>query len=179
MNYCHDCGAKIKVMVPPDDDKPRHVCSVCGIVHYENPKMVVGTIPHWEDKILLCKRAIEPGYGRWTLPAGYLELGESLAAGARRETEEEAGARLGELSLYSVMNLTHIGQIYFIFRAPLLDLDFKAGVESLAVELIRPQEIIWPDLAFSAVKMTLEHYLNDMETGLFPLHMGEVPPHRP
>ncbi|MBW2061936.1 MAG: NUDIX hydrolase [Deltaproteobacteria bacterium] len=177
MNFCRNCGAPVTLRIPPGDDRPRYICDACHIIHYENPKMVVGCIPEWEDKILLCRRAIEPRYGLWTLPAGYLENGETLSEGVRRETLEEAGARVEVTELYTVFNLIHISQVYLIFRARLLDRDFKPGKESLEVRLFGKDEIAWDDLAFTAIKETLRLYFYDRPSGAFPLHMGTIPPH--
>jgi len=177
MNFCKNCGAQVKQGVPPGDDRPRYICDVCHTVHYENPKMVVGCIPEWNDKILLCRRAIEPRYGLWTLPAGYLENGETLSEGVKRETLEEAGARIKVITLYTIFNLVHISQVYLIFRAHLLDLNFKPGKESLEVKLFSENEISWDEMAFMAIKETLKLYFKDRPSGQFPLHMGTIPPH--
>jgi len=178
MNYCANCGAPVRLGVAPGDDRSRYICDACRTVHYENPKMVVGCIPEWDDQILLCRRAIEPRHGLWTIPAGYLENGETLSDGTRRETIEEAGARVGALSLYTVINLTFISQVYLIFRAPLLDTDFLPGKESLEVRLFKEMDIPWDELAFSVVKETLRLYYQDRPGGTFPLHLGEIPSHR-
>ena len=112
MNFCSNCGAKLVLRVPPGDSIPRHVCDSCGTIHYRNPLMVVGTIPEWEDRILLCRRAIEPRHGFWTLPAGFMELGETTAQGALRETLEEARARveLGEVAQVGRAGLLEVAQ---------------------------------------------------------------------
>ena len=125
MNYCSLCGTRVELRIPEGDTLPRYVCTACGIIHYQNPKIVVGCIPEWEDKILLCLRAIEPRQGLWTLPAGFMENAETLAQGAERETLEEANARVEIGSLYAIYNLPHIDQVHVLFRARLLDLDFK------------------------------------------------------
>jgi ADP-ribose pyrophosphatase YjhB (NUDIX family) len=178
MNFCMNCGAPVKQRIPPGDDRSRFVCDSCGTIHYENPKIVVGCIPEWGDSILLCRRAIEPRYGWWTIPAGYLENGESLSEGSKRETMEEAGARVEILSLYTVFNLTHINQVYLIFRTRLLDLDFVPGKESLEVRLFEEKDIPWDSLAFTPIKETLRLYFQDRPSGVFPLHMGDTqPPH--
>ena len=174
MNYCSNCGAKVGFKIPDGDTLPRFVCDECQTIHYQNPKMVVGCIPEWEDKILLCRRAIEPRYGKWTLPAGFMENGETAGEGAFRETLEEAGARVEIGDLYTFMNLPHIDQVYIMFRARLLDLDYAAGTESLEVRLFMEHEIPWDELAFRTVSATLQHYFDDRRRGAFPLHVGDI-----
>ncbi len=176
MKFCSHCGHAVEFIIPEGDSLPRHVCPVCGSIHYQNPKMVVGCIPEWEDKILLCKRAIEPKYGLWTLPAGFMENGETTAEGALRETWEEAGARVELGPLYTLFNLPHINQVYFMFRARLLDLDFKPGIESLEVQLFAEHEIPWEQIAFRTVKSSLELYFQDRANGGFQFHFGDIRP---
>ena len=179
MNFCSDCAEKVTLRVPDGDNVPRYVCDACGTIHYQNPKMVVGCIPEWDDRIMLCRRAIEPRYGLWTLPAGFMENGETAAQGAARETLEEAGARVTVDQLYTFLNLPYINQIYVMFRATLLDLDFAAGTESLEVKLFSEAEIPWKELAFRTIKVTLEHYYADRKEGKFEFHMGDIlPPNR-
>jgi ADP-ribose pyrophosphatase YjhB (NUDIX family) len=174
MNYCTDCGAELTQRIPPGDDRLRYVCDACGTVHYQNPKMVVGTIPIWHDKILLCRRAIEPRYGKWTLPAGYLENGETASEGACRETIEEAGAKLDSLVPYALLNLTFVNQIYVMFLGRLLDSEYQAGAESLDVRLFREEEIPWDELAFTVITETLRLYYKDLAKGTFSFHMGDI-----
>ena len=174
MNFCSHCGNPVRLEVPAGDNRPRHVCSSCGAIHYHNPKMVVGCIPEWEDKILLCRRAIEPKHGFWTLPGGFMENGETTAEGAARETLEEAGARVEVLNLYSMISLPDINQVYLLFRAKLLHLDFAPGEESLEVGLFSEAEIPWEQLAFRAIERTLKLYYDDRRAGDFPLRTGNV-----
>lgn len=176
MKFCSNCGAPVEFRVPPGDTLPRHVCSACGAVHYQNPKMVVGCIPEWEDRILLCRRAIEPRSGLWTLPAGFMENAETVAQAAERETLEEAQARVEIGTLYSLYNLPHINQVYMLFRARLLDLDFKAGHESLDVKLFTEPEIPWDEIAFRAIRETLLRYFEDRSRGEFRFHIGTIEP---
>lgn len=176
MNFCSNCGARVERCVPPGDSLPRFVCAGCGAIHYENPKIVVGCIPEWEDGILLCRRAIEPRHGLWTVPAGFMENGETTAQGAQRETLEEANARVEILGLYALFNIPHINQVYMLFRARLLDLDFHAGAETLEARLFAESEIPWNALAFATVRRTLQHYFSDRRTGEFHFHMGTVNP---
>lgn len=176
MNFCSQCGAKLIVTVPAGDTHPRHVCPACGTVHYQNPKMIVGTIPEWGDSVLLCRRAIEPKHGLWTLPAGFMENGETTAQGAARETLEEANARVEIASLYTLYNLPHINQVYLMFRAKLLDLDFRPGAESLEVALFEEKDIPWEQLAFRTVEATLRAYFRDRSRGGFGFHFGDIAP---
>lgn len=174
MNYCSQCGTPVRIEIPLGDSRPRHVCPACLTIHYQNPKLVVGCIPEWDDKILLCKRAIEPRHGFWTLPAGFMENGESTWEGAARETLEEAGARVEILHLYSLINLPDISQVYLMFRARLLDLNFAAGEESLEVKLFGEAEIPWDDLAFSTIRASLKRYYTDRRRGEYPLHTEDI-----
>jgi ADP-ribose pyrophosphatase YjhB (NUDIX family) len=176
MNFCSACGAPVTLRIPDGDTLPRFVCERCATIHYENPKVVVGCIPEWEDRILLCRRAIEPRHGYWTLPAGFLENGETAAAGASRETLEEAEARVEIGPLYTFYNLPHINQIYLMFRGRLLDLNFGPGSESLEVRLFREDEIPWKDLAFRTVAETLRHFFADRASGRYQFHLGDIPP---
>lgn len=174
MNYCSNCGQQLTYCTPPDDDRPRYYCEACRTIHYENPKIVVGCIPEWEGKILLCRRAIEPRYGKWTLPAGYLENGETVAAGAARETYEEARATVEKLTPYALYNICYVNQVYFMFRAHLKDTRFEPGDESLEVELFAEDEIPWDDIAFRVLQETLIQYFKDRPAGKFPFYMGEI-----
>ncbi len=174
MKHCPSCGAPVRYEVPADDNRPRAVCSACAGIHYQNPLLVVGTVPVWEDKVLLCRRAIEPRHGLWTLPAGFLELGESTDAGAARETLEEAGARVDMGPLYTMLNVVHVGQVHLFYRAALRDIDFAPGPESLEARLFDEAAIPWQELAFRTVKMTLKHFFADRLAGRFELHHGDV-----
>lgn len=180
MNFCSKCGSdRIEFRIPDGDTLPRDVCAACGTIHYQNPKIVVGCLPEWEDKVLLCKRAIEPRYGLWTLPAGFLENGEAVSDGAERETLEEANARVEVGELYTLISLPHISQVYMLFRARLLDLDFAPGSESLEVRLFAEREIPWEALAFRTIHRTLKTYYADRKTGVFRMHVSTIEPHKP
>ncbi len=144
------------------------------MVHYENPKIVCGCIPEWEEKVLLCRRAIEPRYGYWTLPAGFMEIDETVTEGAIRETLEEATANVEVLGLYCVFSLPHVNHLYMMFRSRLLDLDFKPGAESLELALFSEEEVPWGDLAFTTVKQTLQFYFQEFRVGHFSLHAGDM-----
>lgn len=175
MRYCSECGAPVELRLPPDDNRPRHVCTVCSTIHYQNPKLVIGAIPEWEDgRILLCRRSIEPRCGLWTLPAGFMENGETTTEAAMRETLEEANARIAIGELYSMYNLSYINQVHLLFRARLLDLDFSPGAESLEVELFEEQDIPWDEIAFRPVCFTLRHYYADRKTGNFQFRIGNL-----
>ena len=168
--FCTQCGSdRIAQRIPDGDDHVRDVCDACGHVHYFNPKIVVGALPVWGDRVLLCKRAIEPRYGKWTLPAGFMEENETLEDGASRETLEEASARIRIEGLYTVLSLPDISQVYMLYRATLADLNFAAGTESLEVALFTEQEIPWDELAFRTISTTLRHYFADRVSGNFPV----------
>jgi len=175
VKFCSVCGsADIERRVPDGDTLPRDVCANCATIHYQNPKVVVGCLPEWEDRVLLCRRAIEPRYGLWTLPAGFLENGETLANGALRETLEEAHARVALGELYAVISLPQINQVYMMFRARLVDLDFSAGAESLEVRLFDEREIPWESIAFRTIARTLRNYFLDRRRGGFALHVSAI-----
>jgi len=174
MNFCSNCGSAVALIVPPGDNRERHVCNACDTVHYVNPRIVTGCLPIWEDQVLLCLRAIEPRRGYWTLPAGFMENGETIAAGAARETVEEANARVSDLELYTVFSLPHISQVYMFFRAQLSDLDFSSGEESLDVRLFKEDEIPWDNLAFPVITQSLQFYFEDRRLGDYPVRSREI-----
>ncbi|AEJ02019.1 NUDIX hydrolase [Nitrosomonas sp. Is79A3] len=174
MKYCSNCSATVELLIPEGDSLPRYVCTTCNIIHYQNPKMVVGCIPEWEDKILLCRRAIEPRRGWWTLPAGFMENNETLEQAAARETLEEANARVEIGDLYAVYSLPHISQVYVLFRARLLDLDFKPGIESLEVKLLTENEIPWEEMAFRVIHDPLKQYFKERKLGKLGIHRGVI-----
>jgi ADP-ribose pyrophosphatase YjhB (NUDIX family) len=183
MKFCSECAHPVSLAVPPDDNRPRYVCEHCGVIHYQNPKMVIGSIPVWEHdgetRILLCKRAIEPRRGYWTLPAGFMENGETTMEAALRETLEEAGARVRMHELFSLLNVPHVHQVHMFYRATLLDLDYEAGIESLEVKLFSEAEIPWNDIAFSTVGHTLKYFFADLlkvrnDGGAYGLHTQDI-----
>jgi ADP-ribose pyrophosphatase YjhB (NUDIX family) len=178
VNFCSSCGAPVVLRVPPGDTFPRHVCDACGTIHYRNPLMVVGTIPEWEDRILLCKRAIEPRSGLWTLPAGFMELGETTAQAAARETLEEAKARVELGDPFALFSVPHVDQVHLFYRARMLDTDFGPGEESLEVALFREDEVPWNEIAFRTISTTLRYFYADRGEGRFRLHAGEILPAR-
>ncbi|MCY0966824.1 NUDIX hydrolase [Parathalassolituus penaei] len=159
MNYCSLCGGPITLQIPAGDNRERHVCNHCGSIFYQNPKIVAGTLPVHQGKILLCKRAIEPRKGYWTLPGGFMENGEGTEQAALRETREEACAEVTIRSLFAMISVTHISQVHLFFLADLPKPEFSSGEESLDVRLFAPDEIPWDELAFSTVEQTLRRYL--------------------
>ncbi|KGT47245.1 MULTISPECIES: NUDIX hydrolase [Acinetobacter] len=171
MNFCTACGHETTEKVPLGDQKIRNVCTSCGFIHYVNPKVICGALVLWEDKVLLCRRAIEPRYGLWTLPAGYMELFETMEQGAARETREEAEAEVEIEQLYCMYNIPRIGQIYVLFKTQLIEGKFGAGEETIESRLFSEAEIPWADLAFPSVERTLRHYFEDRKTNTFPMHL--------
>lgn len=174
MNFCSTCGEKVSLVVPEGDNRHRFVCTSCQTIHYENPKIVTGCIPEWQDKILLCKRAIEPRYGLWTLPAGFMENSETNMQGAARETAEEANARVDNMQLFSVFSIAHINQVYTMYRGELVGGHASPGSESLDVALLTEKEIPWEKIAFHVITETLRLYYRDRQTGKFETHYGDI-----
>lgn len=175
MNYCSQCGKPVTVEVPAGDNRPRHVCPGCGTIHYENPRVVVGCVPEHEGRLLLCRRAIEPRRGFWTVPAGFMELGETLAEAALRETWEEAEARVELGPLFAVVDVVHARQVHVFFRGTLAEPRFGAGEETLESRLFLPAEVPWGEIAFPSVTIALEQYLRDGARGLGPVHLAAAP----
>jgi ADP-ribose pyrophosphatase YjhB (NUDIX family) len=175
IQHCKQCGTAVVYRVPDDGDtKERAVCPSCNTIHYENPLNVVGTVPHWGDKVLLCKRNIEPRFGKWTLPAGFMELNETTAEGAARETDEEAGAQFEMEGLFSLLNVARVGQVHLFYRARLLSDQFNPGTETIQAQLFSENEIPWDDIAFRTVKETLERYFADRRAGHYGFHHIDI-----
>ncbi len=174
IEHCQVCGTAVNYQIPEDDNRERAVCPACHHIHYVNPLNVVGTLPVWEDKVLLCRRNIEPRKGFWTLPAGFMELGETTEEGAARETDEEAGARIEMEGLYCVLNVVTAGQVHLFYRARLLDTTFSPGPETIEARLFSQDEIPWSELAFRTVKMTLDRYFSDRERGQFGVYCADI-----
>lgn len=175
MNFCSACGhGPLDFVVPAGDNRERFVCPSCGVVHYSNPKVVVGTIPEWEGKILLCRRAIEPRLGLWTLPAGFMENHETTDQGAVRETLEESQAQVQPLQLYAVFSIPHISQVYMMYRASMQSTEFGVTSETSELALFALDEIPWDELAFPVVRATLEAYVQDAQSGRFEQHHGVI-----
>lgn len=174
IKHCRVCGTEVAYRVPADDNRERAVCPACDEIHYENPINVVGTVPVWDEQVLLCRRNIEPRYGLWTLPAGFLELGESTADGALRETDEEAGAHVELEGLFTVLDVVKAGQVHLFYRARMLDTHLNPGPETIEARLFREHEVPWDELAFRTVRLTLEHFFADRRSGAFGVHVGQV-----
>ncbi len=175
IKHCKNCGTAVVYRVPDDGDvKERAVCPACGTIHYENPLNVVGTIPVLGDKVLLCKRNIEPRWGKWTLPAGFMELGETTAEGAARETDEEAGAQYELGGLFALMNVVRVGQVHLFYRARLLSDIFAPGHETIEAKLFTEEEIPWDEIAFRTVRETLERFFEDRRQGEYRIHTVDI-----
>lgn len=175
IRHCRNCGAGVVYRIPDDGDtRERAVCPACDTIHYENPLNVVGTVPHWGDQVLLCKRNIEPRWGKWTLPAGFMELGETTLEGAARETVEEAGARFDMEGLLTVLSVPRVGQVHLFYRARLLSDVFDPGHETIEARLFRQDEIPWEEIAFRTVRETLEIYFRDRAAGRFGVHTLDI-----
>jgi ADP-ribose pyrophosphatase YjhB (NUDIX family) len=175
MKYCSQCGQPVTVEVPAGDNRPRYVCKACGQIHYENPRVVVGCVPEFEGSILLCRRAIEPRHGFWTVPAGFMELGETLAEAAIRETWEEAEAQVELGALFAIVDVVHARQVHVFFRGALAEAHYGAGEETLEARLFRAEQIPWVDIAFPSVRIALEQYLRDESRGRGPVHLASAP----
>ncbi len=174
MNFCSKCGSPVVSKIPDGDQRPRFVCTSCGTIHYKNPLLVLGCVPEWRDQILLCRRAIEPRLGFWTVPAGFMENGETLQHAAARECYEEALATVEIGSLLAVVSVTHAAQVHMMFRARLLKPEFAAGAESLEVRLFSEAEIPWADLAFPSGEFTLRKFYEDRAAGREDHHFTEL-----
>lgn len=175
--YCHRCGQPVRLEVPPDDNRTRAVCGGCGTVHYDNPLNVVGTVCFWgaqHERVLLCRRAIAPRVGYWTLPAGFLELGETVAQGARRETLEEAGADVEVLGLLALIDVLPAGQVHLLFRARMMDMRILPGPETLEAKLFEEHEVPWNDLAFRTVEQALRHYFHCRKQSVYSLLVDRI-----
>ena len=178
IKHCRECGNAVSYRIPDDGDtKPRAVCPACATIHYENPLNVVGTVPVWGasgEYVLLCKRNIEPRRGKWTLPAGFMELDETTAQGAARETDEEAGAQFELGDIFTLMNVARVGQVHLYYRARLLSDRFNPGPETIEARLFTETEIPWEEIAFRTVRETLEHYFADRRSGHFGFHAFDI-----
>ena len=174
MNFCSNCAQKIIQKIPDGDNRQRFVCESCNQIYYENPKIIAGCLPIYRNRVLLCRRAIAPRKGYWTLPAGFLENGEAASEGARRETFEEANAKVNLSHLYSLFNLPHISQIYMFYIGELVDLDFSPGEESLETKLFLETEIPWEELAFPVVALTLKKYFQNNKDNVYPFTEEDI-----
>lgn len=174
MNYCSDCGEQVEQRIPDGDNRHRYVCTHCNIIHYQNPRIIAGTVPVWDNRVLLCRRAIEPRYGYWTLPAGFMENQETTIEAAARETREEALAEVHIEGLYAVIDVPHIDQVHIFYRATLIDGKYGAGEESLETQLFELSDIPWGELSFPTVRKTLELFINDMKQQTFGVHVDSI-----
>ncbi|MDO5290359.1 MAG: NUDIX hydrolase [Pseudomonadota bacterium] len=176
IQHCRTCGAAVVYRVPDDGDtRERAVCPACGTIHYVNPLLVVGTVPYMDGRVLLCQRGIEPRHGKWTLPAGFMEMGETMAEGAVRETAEEAGARIALGPLFSTLSVPRVGQVHVFYLARMLDETCEGfGHETLQVRLFSEAEVPWQDIAFTTVRETLKHFFDDQRQGQFGFHDGDI-----
>lgn len=174
MKFCSECGQSVTARVPDGDTRSRFICDHCQTIHYQNPRIVAGCLAVYDQQVLLCRRAIEPRLGYWTLPAGFMENGETTEEAALRETWEEARATLQQQELYMLFNLPHINQVYMFFRGELADLNFSAGEESLEVRLFHEHEIPWDELAFPTVGKTLKQYFIDRQEQTFPVRIRDI-----
>jgi ADP-ribose pyrophosphatase YjhB (NUDIX family) len=174
MNFCSYCGSDLQFVTPAGDNRARYVCEKCNTIHYQNPKIVAGCIAHWQDKILLCRRSIDPRYGLWTLPAGFMENGETSQDAAARESWEEAHAKIEQQKLFGIFNLPHISQVYMMFCGKLSDGKASPGDESLEVALYSEQEIPWNELAFPVIVEALQLYFSDRSKGEYRVHLVDI-----
>lgn len=175
IKHCRQCGTGVAYRLPDDGDtRERAICPACGTVHYENPLNVVGTVPWLDDRILLCKRNIEPRWGKWTLPAGFMELGETTREGAARETSEEAGADIELEDLFTLLSVPRVGQVHLFYRARLLSDRFDPGHETIEARLFAEHEIPWDEIAFRTVKETLERFFEDRRRGRWGVHTIDI-----
>lgn len=174
MKFCSTCGATVQLTIPEGDNRERFTCISCQEIHYQNPKIVTGCIPEWEDKILICKRAIEPRKGKWTLPAGFMENGETNKEGAARESQEEANMTVENMRLFCVYSIPHISQVYTFYRGTVKDGIASPGDESLETKFVTQDEIPWDQLAFPVVIETLKLYYKDKQGGEFKTHYGDI-----
>ena len=174
MNFCSQCGKPVNLKTPEGDNRERHVCGHCDTIHYQNPRIIAGCIPVIGDQVLLCRRAIEPRFGLWTLPAGFMENGETTLQGALRECEEEANARIDNPLLSGIFDIPHINQVYMLYRGPLSDTDYSPGLESLEVALFKEHEIPWDKLAFPVMELALHYHFEDMKSDLIKVRTGTI-----
>ena len=174
MKFCSDCGHTVVQKIPVGDNRLRFVCEQCETIHYQNPKIICGCLPTWEDKVLLCKRGIEPRYGLWTLPAGFMENLETTQEGAARETWEEANARIRVGAAYCIFNIPQISQVYVMYRGEIIDGEFGVGEESIEAGLFSEEAIPWDDLAFASIKRTLRYFFADRKLGHFPVRVEDL-----
>ncbi len=174
MKFCSLCANPVSLRIPQGDDRERHICDACETIHYQNPRIIAGCVPVYDNRVLLCRRAIEPRHGYWTLPAGFMENGETTIEGALRECVEEANAEIVAPQLYTMIDIPQINQVYVFFRGELRNLEFSPGLESLEVALFAECDIPWGNIAFPSVKSTLEYFFSDLKTGQFQVRTETI-----
>jgi len=174
MKFCTACGSSVSLTIPHGDDRERFVCTVCEEIHYSNPRVIVGCLPVYEGRVLMCKRAIEPRRNFWTLPAGFMENGETTLEGAARETWEEARARVSDLELYRIFDVPYINQVYMFYRCQVDNGEFGVGPESLETRLCTEAEIPWDDIAFPVIHKALKEYFSDVEQAHYPVRVSAI-----
>ncbi len=174
MNFCSQCGKPISLKIPEGDNRERHVCDHCNAIHYQNPRIIAGCIPIIDNQVLLCRRAIEPRYGLWTLPAGFMENGETALQGALRECAEEANAQIDSPMLSGIFDIPYINQVYIFYRGTMSDLNFSPGIESLEVDLFSEQNIPWDNLAFPVIELALHYHFEDLKSHLSTVRTGTI-----
>lgn len=173
-SFCSECGHQLIQSTPPDDNRIRDICTNCGAIHYQNPRNVVGIVPIWNDEVLLCRRAIEPRKGYWTLPAGFMELGETTAQGAARENQEESGVNVEMQSLFTVIDVPSVNQVHLYYLAKVLDQQLNPGPETIEAQFFKLDAIPWQELSFRTVSTTLQHYINDRQANSFKVHQYSI-----
>ena len=180
--FCNACGSRVEHRVPEGDQLPRHLCPSCGHIQYFNPRVIVGCIPEWEDgRVLMCKRNIEPRFGLWTFPAGFMELGETTAQGAARETREESEADVEVGQMLAVINVPYVSQVYIVHHGRMRSPHHAPTPESSQTRLMTEAEIPWDEIAFPTVHHSLRFYFADRARGRFEVHTLDLTrmPQRP
>lgn len=175
MKFCSNCGNQIKHGEIPGEHIPRYYCDVCSTIHYQNPLVIVGCLPIWEDKVMLCKRGIEPQYGLWNIPGGFMENDETVEAGAVREMVEETGGNIKVLGLHTVYSVLPVNQVHLHFLVALVDLKYHLTDESIEIQLFTEQEIPWREIAFASSRFALKKYFEDRKNGTRQTHLGTYP----
>jgi ADP-ribose pyrophosphatase YjhB (NUDIX family) len=172
MKFCSNCGTSIKFGVLPNEHLPRYYCDACGVIHYINPKIIVGCLPIWEDKVMLCKRGIEPQYGLWNIPGGFMENDETVEHGAMREMEEETHGKVKMIGLHTIYNVIPVNQVHLHFLVDMVDLNYALTDESIDIQLFKEEDIPWSEIAFASSRFALKKYFEDRKQGVRKTHLG-------